>query len=80
MRRVPADQLDRGIAVLEDGFAAVLQKDEVWDREVESGTLCSLGEQWRTMDVLLTGDESPRPFPRTCQFSGVLTWLASRPP
>jgi hypothetical protein len=58
MRRVPANELERGIAVLEDGFSATLQ-NEVFDREIASGTLCSLGEEWTRMNVLLTGEDFP---------------------
>ncbi|MFD5793303.1 DUF1877 family protein [Streptomyces diastatochromogenes] len=62
MRRVPADALDRGIAFLEDGFTATRQ-NEVFTREIESGTLCSLAEEWQPMDVLLTGVRFPDPEP-----------------
>jgi hypothetical protein len=58
MRRVPADGLERGIPALEDGIAATL-RNEVFAREVASGTLCSPGEEWRTMNVLLTGEDFP---------------------
>jgi hypothetical protein len=58
MRRVPADELERGIAVLEDGFSATLQ-NEVFRRERAAGTLCSLGEDWTRMNVLLTGEAFP---------------------
>ncbi|MEU6324370.1 DUF1877 family protein [Streptomyces sp. NPDC047009] len=58
MRRVPANEQERGIPALEEGFAAILQND-VFDRETESGVLCSLGEEWRTMNVLLTGEAFP---------------------
>lgn len=59
MRRVPANELERGIAVLEEGFSAILKNDEVYDREIASGTLCSLGEDWRQLNVLLTGEYYP---------------------
>ncbi len=59
MRRVSPTDLERGVAHLEEGFAATLDND-VFGVEQESGVLCSLGEDWQEVNVLLTGEELPR--------------------
>ncbi|WP_369147900.1 DUF1877 family protein [Streptomyces sp. R44] len=58
MRRVPADELQRGVPLLEEAFSAT-RNNEVFASEIRSGILCSLGEEWRTVNLLLTGEEFP---------------------
>jgi hypothetical protein len=59
MRRVASSDLARGLQYLEDGFTATKKKD-VFLAERESGVLCSLGEDWGIVNVVLTGEEYPR--------------------
>jgi hypothetical protein len=56
MRRVPANELQRGSRFWRTDFR---QHCRTIDREVASGSLCSLGEVWCQMNVLLTGEYYP---------------------
>lgn len=69
MRRVPADELQRGVPLLEEGFSAT-RNNEVFASEIQSGILCSLGEEWRTVNVLLTGEEFPAAGPASLPVLG----------
>ncbi|MFR9780573.1 DUF1877 family protein [Micromonospora sp. MS34] len=55
MRRIPAEELDRGLSHLEAGFAATLD-NAVYDAETESGVLCDIGEQWQFVHLVVTGE------------------------
>lgn len=58
MRRVSADELQRGVPFLEKGFSAT-RINEVFDGEIQSGVLCGLGEEWNTINLLITGEVFP---------------------
>jgi len=54
MRRVRPDEVARGMAYLEAGFAATMD-DDVFAAEEAAGTLCSLGREWAFVQLALTG-------------------------
>lgn len=43
MRRIPPEDLDKGLQHLEAAFEATLG-NAVWDAETEAGVLCDIGE------------------------------------
>ncbi|AZM74599.1 hypothetical protein D1J63_06240 [Streptomyces sp. KPB2] len=53
MRRASPTDSEKGAAHLEEGFTATRDND-VFDAEQEAGALCSLGEDWQEVNVLLT--------------------------
>ncbi|MGW0731161.1 DUF1877 family protein [Streptomyces sp. NPDC002851] len=58
MRRVAPDEAVKGAAHLEKLFSKSL-KNKTYERELESGALCDLGECWQMVSVLLTGEDFP---------------------
>jgi hypothetical protein len=58
MRRIHVLEAEKGADHLEQGFARALD-DERYQAETDSGVLCSLGEYWQMVNVLLTGEDFP---------------------
>ncbi|MGI5402460.1 DUF1877 family protein [Streptomyces sp. CA-135486] len=58
MRRVSADEVAKGPDHLEKQFSKTL-KNRTFKKELDSGVLCSLGEYWQMVNVLLAGEDFP---------------------
>lgn len=58
MLRIAPDEAMKGVEHLESRFSKPLEND-TFLAELESGILCSLGEDWQMVNVLLTGEDFP---------------------